>query len=577
MRRFKDWGMRSKVLSLFLAAVIVVLGGLLGYFIPVVGDSLMEEKRTATRSSVETAFSILQYYGEQAAGGALTQEEAQARAKAEIGAMRYMGDNYYWINDMGPTMIMHPILPDMNGKDLSQNRDPEGRALFVDMVEVAKRAGEGFVPYMWPKPGSDRPQPKISYVKLYKPWGWMVGSGIYVDDVDEQISALRWQILVPTILVMGLIVAVVVFVVRGIVMPLEEAVGVANRMARGDLTMNVQVRSRDEVGQLSGAMANMVEELRRVVGEVRSSSEQVAAGSEELAASAIELSQGATEQAASVEEVSASMEEMTSSIGQNAENAQTTNSMTNQAALDTDRGGQAVTKTVEAMKQIADKILIVEEIARQTNLLALNAAIEAARAGEHGKGFAVVAAEVRKLAERSGTAAAEISELSTSSVKVAEEAGGLLAKIVPDIRKTAELVQEIAAASNEQNAGGDQVNKAIQELDKVIQQNASASEEVASTAEELSSHAVQLQQAIRFFQVAGGDISTKGAGKSEAKRIYDPTTGKLVERKPGGARPVVKKNGAARPLPPAGPGRASGSGGGVDLDMDDDDSGFERF
>ena len=579
MRRFRDWGMRSKVLSRFLAAVVLVLGGLLGYFIPVVGDLLMEEKSIATRSAVETAYSVMQYYGDQAASGSMSQEEAQDRAKGTLRAIRYMGDNYYWINDLGPTMIMHPLKPELDGQDLTNSKDPDGKALFVEMAEVCKKAGEGFVPYMWPKPGSEKPVSKISYVKLYKPWGWMVGSGIYVDDVQAQMSALRWQILIPTIIALGLIIAVVVFVVRGIVTPLEEAVHVSNRMAEGDLSMDVTVRSRDEVGQLSQSMANMVDALRRVVGEVRSASEQVAAGSEELAASAIELSQGATEQAASVEEVSASMEEMTSSIGQNAENAQTTNSMTNQAAVDTDRGGQAVAKTVEAMKQIADKILIVEEIARQTNLLALNAAIEAARAGEHGKGFAVVAAEVRKLAERSGTAAAEISELSTTSVRVAEEAGGLLAKIVPDIRKTAELVQEIAAASNEQNAGGEQVNKAIQELDKVIQQNASASEEVASTAEELSSHAVQLQQSIRFFKVSDGDISAPVPHRGKAKKAYDPNTGKVVGGKPGVtvAKAAARNAGAPKPLPAATARPAPGSGSGVDLDMDEDDSGFERF
>ncbi|MDC0336287.1 cache domain-containing protein [Pseudodesulfovibrio sp.] len=564
MKMFRDWGMRSKVLSLFLVAVLFVLIGLLGYFIPVVGDSLMAEKRTATKSAVETAYSVLAYYGEQASSGVMTKEDAQAKAMAEVKSIRYMGDNYYWINTLAPDMIMHPIKPALDGKDLSGVKDPNGKHLFVEMAEVSKKSGEGFVPYMWPKPGFDDPQEKISFVKLYKPWGWVIGSGIYVDDVDAQISSLRWQILIPTIIGMGIIIFIVVLVIRSMVQPLQEAVEISYLMAKGDLTKDITVRSKDEVGQLTQAMADMLVALRKVVGEVTNASSQVAAGSEELAASAIELSQGATEQASSVEEVSASMEEMTSSIEQNASNAQTTDAMTNKAATDTERGGEAVAKTVEAMKQIADKILIVEEIARQTNLLALNAAIEAARAGEHGKGFAVVAAEVRKLAERSGTAAAEISELSISSVEVAEEAGKLLGQIVPDIQKTAELVQEIAAASNQQSEGGSEVNKAIQQMDKVIQQNASASEEVASTSEELSSQAVQLQQAIRFFKIGGHETAYAGARrKVTVKPAYDPTSGKK-----NGAK--VKALEAAHPV-------TASQGGGVDLDMDDDDSDFEKF
>ncbi|WP_235264124.1 methyl-accepting chemotaxis protein, partial [Geoalkalibacter ferrihydriticus] len=206
-------------------------------------------------------------------------------------------------------------------------------------------------------------------------------------------------------------------------------------------------------------------------------------------------------QAAAAEEASSSMEQMAANIRQNADNAMQTEKIAAKSAQDARQGGEAVGKTVTAMKQIADKISIVEEIARQTNLLALNAAIEAARAGEHGKGFAVVAAEVRKLAERSQTAAAEISDLSGSSVEIAEQAGKMLTQMVPDIQKTAELVQEIAAASKEQDAGAEQVNKAIQQLDQVIQQNASASEEMASTSEELSSQAEQLQQAIAYFKV----------------------------------------------------------------------------
>jgi len=563
IQRFRDWGMISKILSLFLVAVVIILLGLVLYFIPVVGDSLMQEKRTATKSAVETAYSTIKYFGDQVVAGTMNEEDAKNQAYNEIKNIRYMGDNYYWINDVDLRMVMHPINPKLNGSDLSGSKDPNGKYLFAEMVDICKKNGEGFVDYMWPKPNYVKPQAKISFVKLYKPWGWIIGSGIYVDDVEAQMNSLRWQILIPTIIALGIIIMVVVFVIRGMVLPLQEAVEVSNRMAKGDLTRDVKVRSKDEVGQLSQAMANMLFELRRVVGEVGSASEQVASGSEELAASAIELSQGATEQAASVEEVSASMEEMTSSIGQNAENAHTTNSMTNQAATDTESGGKAVAETVDAMKQIADKILIVEEIARQTNLLALNAAIEAARAGEHGKGFAVVAAEVRKLAERSGDAAAEISELSVSSVKVAEEAGGLLSKIVPDIQKTAELVQEISAATNEQNEGSGQVNKAIQEMDKIIQQNASASEEVASTAEELSGQAEQLQQAIRFFK-----IEQKGMPAQTLKKVVVKTSSDSKSRQTRAAAP--KRIVAAKPV--------AGAGGGLELDMDrDDDSGFERF
>ena len=565
MKKFRDLGMNSKVVSLFLVTIMLFLLGLLGYFIPVVGDSLIQEKRTTTKSVVEVAYGVLDYWADQAASGAISEEEAKKRVVAEIRVFRHQGGEYFWINDMKQVIILHAASPELEGKDFSDTKDSNGVYLFREFVSVCKKYGQGFVSYHWPRAGSEQPVPKISFVKLYKPWGWVLGSGIYVDDVDAQLSSLRWQILIPTIIAMGLIIAIVIFVIRGIVLPLQEAVEVSNRMAKGDLSKDISIRSKDEVGQLCRAMANMLSELRRVVGEVRAASEQVAAGSEELAASSIELSQGATEQASSVEEVSASMEEMTSSIGQNAENAQTTNSMTNQAATDTESGGQAVAETVIAMKQIADKIRIVEEIARQTNLLALNAAIEAARAGEHGKGFAVVAAEVRKLAERSGTAASEISELSISSVKVAEEAGELLGKIVPDIQKTAELVQEISAATNEQNEGSSQVNKAIQEMDKIIQQNASASEEVASTAEELSSQAVQLQQVIRFFKVGKNDISTSTRSRGTGKPAYDPRTKQVGASKP-------KAMGRVQPTP------APLAGEGLSLDMNsDDDSGFERF
>ena len=275
----------------------------------------------------------------------------------------------------------------------------------------------------------------------------------------------------------------------------------AKQVAQGNLM--VELKKRSENDDLMGSLANMVAKLKEIVQEVQSAADNVASGGQELAATAQSLSQGATEQAASAEEVSSSMEEMSSSIKQNADNAIQTEKIANKSANDAREGGKAVNETVEAMKEIATKISIIEEIARQTNLLALNAAIEAARAGEHGKGFAVVASEVRKLAERSQTAAGEISELSGRSVQVAEAAGQMLTAILPDIQRTAELVQEISASSKEQDSGAEQINKAIQQLDKVIQQNASAAEEMASTTEELSSQAEQLKSSISFFSLDG--------------------------------------------------------------------------
>ncbi len=311
----------------------------------------------------------------------------------------------------------------------------------------------------------------------------------------------RWSAGVVTMAALILGILLSLFIIRAITIPLKKSLETANRLSEGDLTVDIVVDRKDESGQLLAALKNMITNLRKTVVEIKGSSEYVATGSQELASATVKLSEGATEQAAAGEEASSSMEEMSSNVSQNADNAMETEKIASKSAKDAQESGRAVEKTVSAMKEIAEKISIIEEIARQTDLLALNAAIEAARAGEHGKGFAVVASEVRKLAERSAGAAAEISEVSSSSVAVAEKAGDLLARIVPDIQKTAELVREIAAASNEQNAGSEQINKALQQLDSVIQQNASASEEMSSMSEELAGQAEQLKDVIDFFKI----------------------------------------------------------------------------
>ena len=331
---------------------------------------------------------------------------------------------------------------------------------------------------------------------------------VELNDAGAEAASVRGDMLYDNarISIIGVLIAALViglglalFISRIISRPLKQAAAAAEQLAEGNLNVHIEPGSKDETGMVINAMQNMVGKLSHIIGEVRNAADNLASASEEVSATAQSMSQATSEQAASVEETSASIEQMSASINQNTENAKVTDGMASKAAKEATDGGESVQQTVVAMKKIAQRISIIDDIAYQTNLLALNAAIEAARAGEHGKGFAVVAAEVRKLAERSQVAAQEIGELSSSSVDMAEKAGKLLGEMVPSINKTSDLVQEISAASEEQASGVAQINTAMTQLNQVTQQNASSSEELAATAEEMSSQAEQLQQAMSFF------------------------------------------------------------------------------
>jgi methyl-accepting chemotaxis protein len=351
------------------------------------------------------------------------------------------------------------------------------------------------------------------------------GAQAATDRSDAAFTTARTWILAALVAAVLAGLLLVVFISRLIARPLQTAVGVATRIAEGDLAVHIPAQSRDETGQLLAAMQAMATRLGQVMGEVREGADALAQAASQVSASSQALSQGTSEQASSVEETTASLEEMSASITQNSENSRQTETMALKGAREADEGGRAVGETVTAMKAIAERIGIIEEIAYQTNLLALNAAIEAARAGDHGRGFAVVAQEVRKLAERAQTSAKEISTLATSSVKVAEKSGGLLAELVPSIRKTAELVQEVTAASREQASGVQQMNKAMLQVDQVTQRNASAAEELASTSEEMAAQSETLKQLVGFFRVSAS-AQLPGAPRPGAPRPSAPPAAK---------------------------------------------------